>query len=372
MSIATTSSESGSNVGPDLQSPEEIVRSIYRSILGREPDPNGLVNYVRRFHEGAKLEDLISVALNSEEYAKKLSKELLSQSRALGVLSAPENLITTLYRAMLGRDPDPNGFSDYVKLVRSGCSLDELLRRFINSAEFRSVIAPILDKAYASLNNPDIPDKEFYTPLFSPWRGYGDFPVYYGLAADKTAVSRQSCYVLYQIALQALEAKGDFWECGVFKGGTAAMLAEIISRNSAERRQLCLFDTFSGMPATDPQKDLHKKGDFSNTSLNAVTEAVGHKDIVSCYPGFIPKTFAGLEPSQIALAHVDVDIYRSVLDCCEFVFPRISVGGFIVFDDYGLPSCPGARAAVNEYFADKEIYPVVLPTGQAIVFKNHG
>jgi O-methyltransferase len=41
-----------------------------------------------------------------------------------------------------------------------------------------------------------------------------------------------------------------------------------------------------------------------------------------------------------------------------------------VFDDYGLPSCPGARAAVDEYFLGTGMQPLVLATGQAIVFKS--
>jgi len=48
--------------------------------------------------------------------------------------------------------------------------------------------------------------------------------------------------------------------------------------------------------------------------------------------------------------------------------PQFSAGGFF-FDDYGFPTCPGARQAVDEFFADKPEVPLVLPTGQAIVIK---
>jgi O-methyltransferase len=101
-----------------------------------------------------------------------------------------------------------------------------------------------------------------------------------------------------------------------------------------------------------------------------VQDAVGHDDLVSYYKGWIPHAFEGLVESAIALAHVDVDIHRSVRDCCEFIFPRLSSGGFMVFDDYGFPCCPGARAAVDAYFAGTGLQPLVLPTGQAIVFKS--
>jgi O-methyltransferase len=67
---------------------------------------------------------------------------------------------------------------------------------------------------------------------------------------------------------------------------------------------------------------------------------------------------------------VDVDIYRSVLDCCRFFYPRLVTGGAIVFDDYGRNSCPGAKAAVDEFFADTPEQPVYVATGQAFVVKH--
>ena len=198
--------------------------------------------------------------------------------------------------------------------------------------------------------------------------------MFFRKAGTNTLVSPDRCYVLYSLARQALSVKGDFWECGVYKGGTAAMVAEIISRLAPDAaipdHKLRLFDTFSGMPDTNPERDLHKKGDFSDVSLNEVRGVVGHDELVSYHQGLMPQTFEGLERSQIALAHVDVDIYQSVLDCCQFIFPRLAVGGFMIFDDYGFPSCPGARSAVDEYFRGGQTYPLVLPTGQALVFKS--
>lgn len=97
------------------------------------------------------------------------------------------------------------------------------------------------------------------------------------------------------------------------------MLAEILFRNHDTKKRLCLFDTFEGMPDADPDKDFHKQGDFADTSLAAVKRLVGHEDLVSYYAGVIPDSFSALESSQIALAHIDVDIYKSVLDCCKFI-----------------------------------------------------
>lgn len=214
-----------------------------------------------------------------------------------------------------------------------------------------------------------IPDGNLYRPLFSPWLGHGEFRRYYDLAAPKTLVSPDRCYVLYTLLSQAMHVQGDVWECGVYQGGTAAMMAAMLKANCPSKR-LYLFDTFEGMPETDTDRDCHQQGDFADTSLAAVTGYIGHKEVCVFRKGFIPDTFAGLESAQVAFAHIDVDIHKSVLDCLRCIWPKLSFGGFVVCDDYGFASCPGARAAVDEFFRREACVPLCLPTGQALIFKG--
>jgi O-methyltransferase len=216
-----------------------------------------------------------------------------------------------------------------------------------------------------------IPDREFYTPLFSPWKGFGPFAKYYQLAAPYTLVSPERCWILYCTARQCLRLAGEFWECGVYKGGTARMLAQIMADTpNQSQAKLRLFDTFAGIPTVDWTKDLHNLGEFGDTSLAEVKPRIGHGDWVSFHVGIIPHTFATLENCSIAFAHIDVDVYQPVLDCCRFILPRLAIGGAMVFDDYGFPTCPGARQAVDEFFSATPLVPLVLPTGQAVVYKS--
>lgn len=85
--------------------------------------------------------------------------------------------------------------------------------------------------------------------------------------------------------------------------------------------------------------------------------------------GWMPDTFAGLEDRTFCFAHIDVDLYSSIMTSCKFMYPRMSRGGSMVFHDYGFPSCPGARQAVDEFFLDKPEEPLVLQTGQVVVCK---
>lgn len=252
-----------------------------------------------------------------------------------------------------GREP---GFPKMIK--RAVKSLLETL-----GLEVRRVGVPALYKG------TPIPDVELYRPRFSPWLGQGEFRRYCEIAAPRTLVSPDRLYVLQTLLLQAVHVPGDVWECGVYRGGTAAMMAAMLAEH-APGRQLHLFDTFAGMPATDARVDWHQEGDFADTSAEAVKEFVGHPGLCVLHPGFIPATFAGLEEAKVCFAHIDVDIHQSILDSLDFIWPRLSTGGMVVFDDYGFPSCPGARAAVDSFFARRACRPLCLATGQAVVFKS--
>lgn len=219
---------------------------------------------------------------------------------------------------------------------------------------------------------PLIPDHELYQPIFSPWLGGGAFGALRDEVQRISLVSSDRIWVLYILAKNCLNRPGDFVECGVYKGGTAKLLAQVLagSDNAIEGRRLMLFDTFAGMPETDSRVDKHLPGDFSNTSLEQVKRAVGEAPHIEYHPGFIPDSFAGARLERISLLHVDLDIRQSILDTLEQCYDLVVPGGVIVFDDYGFESCFGARIAVDSFFEDKIETHLCLPTGQAIVIKS--
>ena len=130
-----------------------------------------------------------------------------------------------------------------------------------------------------------------------------------------------------------------------------------------------LFDTFSGMPPTDPEKDVHMEKDFNDTSFESVKFFLKDCENLKFYPGFFPETAAPVKDKSFSFVHVDVDIYKSVKDCSDFFYTRTTRGGVIVYDDYGFVSCPGALKGVDEFYTDKPETPIYIPTGQAFVIK---
>lgn len=211
-------------------------------------------------------------------------------------------------------------------------------------------------------------DVDLYRPLYSPWDGDPDFCRYFDLIRGHTLVDRKRCWILLQTMRQALCLDGGFAEFGVFRGGTALLAAHVL-RDAADTRVLRLFDSFAGMPKTS-EGEAFDSGDFSGTSkemVQALVETVRANTVV--HAGFFPASFAGLEAEKFAFAHIDVDLYQSILDCVEYVYPRLVPGGFMIFDDYGFPSCSRAREATESAFRNRPERPIYLPTGQALVVK---
>ena len=192
------------------------------------------------------------------------------------------------------------------------------------------------------------------------WQEDAEFLEVLRSIAGITLVDQVRAHMLWQISRSVSDTVlGDIAEVGVYKGGTALLLSKAVRKGV----KIHLFDTFKGIPAADAKKDLHKAGDFSDASLERVQGLFKQDARVSIHPGVFPETAKELS-GPFSFVHVDVDVYESTLKCLEYFSPKMSRGGILVVDDYGFPSCPGARNAVDEYFKGEGF--VYLPTGQCV------
>lgn len=181
------------------------------------------------------------------------------------------------------------------------------------------------------------------------WVGEDKFEAAFQDISALTLVPMERCFGLWQLAHQAALQPGAFAEFGVYRGGTARMLARAFPD-----RTIHLFDTFAGMPQTDPRHDGHAAGDFADTSLDAVSASLGDCPNVRFHPGFFPDSTADVAADErFAFVHVDVDIYRSTLDALTFFYPRLMPGGIMVFDDWRRHNTQGVEAALTAFLADK-------------------
>jgi len=172
--------------------------------------------------------------------------------------------------------------------------------------------------------------------------------------------------------IEWLKIPGDYVECGVYKGGTAAALAH----GMADGRRIWLYDSFEGMPPTS-EKDGEEAGKWVGECVGTegdVREVMRRLRVTPeryvLRKGWFSDTFQGELPEQIAFLHVDADWYDSVLLVLETFYDRVAEGGVIVMDDFG--HWEGCREAFYDFCMKRGIRPLLerFENDQAYWFKG--
>jgi hypothetical protein len=75
-------------------------------------------------------------------------------------------------------------------------------------------------------------------------------------------------------------------------------------------------------------------------------------DYVRLKKGWFTETLKTYE-GQIAILHLDCDLYDSYKISLETLYNKVVPNGLIMFDEYNDKRWPGASKAIDEFFADK-------------------
>jgi O-methyltransferase len=215
-----------------------------------------------------------------------------------------------------------------------------------------------------------------YRPPY-PWKTYSpwfdsDFRSVYDQVRGWTLLPEDRCYYISKLAEYCAHLGGTMAECGVYRGGSAYLIARALAASKVGDPHLHLFDTFTGMPAEQVSThDSHKPGQFSEVSAADVRSALADFPFVELHPGTIPESLSSIgDDTWFSFVHLDVDLYRTNKSCCEFFYDRMMRGGALLFDEYGFEEYElTERRAVDDFFAEKAEQPLVIPTGQCVVFK---
>lgn len=165
-------------------------------------------------------------------------------------------------------------------------------------------------------------------------------------------------------ARASMPIQGDIAEIGVYRGGSAKLLARY--RGS---RRLHLFDTFDGIPGSDT-RDVVAKGDFA-ASIESVKAYLGPDAAISYHPGPFPSTAPEVNGSTFSLLHIDVDTYQGTRSALETMYGKMSPGAIIVSHDYSARTCPGVKAAIDEFFLSRpETIVPLAGTTQCLIIKQ--
>ena len=172
---------------------------------------------------------------------------------------------------------------------------------------------------------------------------------------------------------------GDLMECGVWRGGTSIFMRGLLKALGDTTRTVWVADSFQGLPDPDPtispldaisHEFLKIIGGFS-VSLSAVQDNFRAYDLldrqVRFLAGWFSDTLATAPVQNLALLRLDADYYESTMDALEPLYPKLSSGGFIIIDDYGIYNL-GARLAVDEFRSRHDIRQPLVSVNECISY----
>jgi len=164
---------------------------------------------------------------------------------------------------------------------------------------------------------------------------------------------------------------GDFGECGVLSGGHPAMMAYVLTRHEITGRKVHLYDSFNGHPMAGPGDGVDEQrylgmnpdirhaiptpnreyaccGERWQVELNMKNWRI-NTDLLVYHVGYLqnllPEEADEGRLPQFAVLRVDVDLHVSTLPVAEYLYPRISKGGYVICDDWGESGPIPARRA---------------------------
>ncbi len=187
---------------------------------------------------------------------------------------------------------------------------------------------------------------------YSPWESDPNFSLFYRQIEKNTMIDKMRCYELCQLLLETAPLQGDILEVGVWRGGSGALLCAYSNITPGlQDTHVYLADTFMGVVKAGARDPYYQGGEHADTTA-AQVRALLHDMGLNNYTileGIFPEESAEqITLGNIRFCHIDVDVYQSARDILEWVWPRIAVGGIVVFDDYGFYGCEGVTALVNE------------------------
>ncbi|MGH7816650.1 MAG: TylF/MycF/NovP-related O-methyltransferase [Candidatus Binatia bacterium] len=167
---------------------------------------------------------------------------------------------------------------------------------------------------------------------------------------------------LVQRALD-LGIPGDFIETGVWRGGCCILMRGVLAANSVNSRKVYVADSFEGLPP--PNTDLFPQD--SGLNLHLIPELAVSLDEVRAnfaryglldeqvvfVKGFFSDTLPALDAGPFAVIRLDGDMYESTYVTLQCLYPKLSIGGFVIVDDYG--AVAQCRSAVTDYRTKMDI-----------------
>ena len=171
---------------------------------------------------------------------------------------------------------------------------------------------------------------------------------------------------------------GDLIETGVWRGGSVIFMRAILAAYGDAARKVWVADSFEGLPPPDPRYaadagDVFHGFEVLAVSLEQVKANFARYSLlderVQFLKGWFKDTLATAPIGPLAVARLDGDMYESTMDALRPLYPKLSVGGYLIVDDYG--TVPGCKQAVDEYRKEHGITePIIDIDGWGVYWRR--
>lgn len=152
------------------------------------------------------------------------------------------------------------------------------------------------------------------------------------------------------------DVPGDAIETGVWRGGACIFMRAVLKAHGVTDRTVWVADSFRGLPAARPDRlddvedalDTYEFLAIPQSQVEANFRRYGLLDEqVRFLPGWFEDTLPTAPVDQLAVLRLDGDMYDSTMVALESLYPKLSVGGFVIVDDYH--AVRGCRKAVEDF-----------------------
>ncbi len=180
---------------------------------------------------------------------------------------------------------------------------------------------------------------------------------------DYTMIPFENFAANLELCEKFKDTKGCVVECGVWRGGMSASMAEVLGNN----RTYYLFDSFEGLPdaqeidgkaALQWQKDKNAPNYFNNCAaeIEYAQKAMSLSKVqrVEIIKGWFNETLPSAAINEpIAVLRLDGDWYDSTMVCMENLYPKVNEGGLVLMDDYYF--WDGFSKAIHDYLSKNKL-----------------
>jgi O-methyltransferase len=153
------------------------------------------------------------------------------------------------------------------------------------------------------------------------------------------------------------DVPGDLIETGVWRGGAVIFMKAVLRAFGDESRKVWVADSFEGLMKPNAERYPADEGSLFHTipylavgedEVRKNFEAYGLlDDNVRFLKGWFKDTLSVAPIGNVALLRLDGDMYESTMDVLGALYPKVSLGGYVIVDDFGdLAPC---RNAVEDY-----------------------